>query len=395
MKAPLYIASLLAVFGVSFEVACRIEDRVRYGMPLLSAIRDQEDLVIRDRAGMHGRPNAQYQRFVLNSLGMRGPEASVAKPAGTVRVVTVGASETFGLYESDGREYPRQLEDLLRREMPMWCAPRSPLRAEVLNAAIFGMSLPTAEEDLRLRVAATRPDVIVAYPTPPHYLDDDLPRAARPDSSGRTLPASLAARLHPRAADRLREQVKALLPESIADWLRRRDTERSLRRHPPGWRWTSIPKDRLTAYEADLRILVGTIHSLGASPILITHGNAFPSNQRRDPSLLARWERFYPRATGETIVAFDSAARLVTLRVADDSSVAVIDAQRILYDRMTTTGSRFFQEYSHFTDVGAALLASLVAETMHRELRTRGVQACATQPSIVAAGEASAERSPR
>src|SRR5580704_16764560 len=104
---------------------------------------------------------------------MRGPDIPLAKPPGTLRVVTAGASETFGLYESPDREFPRQLEDTLRARL---CG--DPV--EVLNAAIFGMSLPTLEQDLRLRVRPLDPDVVVLYPTPVQYLNDAMPMSATP-----------------------------------------------------------------------------------------------------------------------------------------------------------------------------------------------------------------------
>ncbi len=384
MKLVALVSSLLFAFLVSFELTCRVEDRLRYGMPMLSTVRDQEDLVVRDAAGMHGRPHAQYEQFVLNGLGMRGPEVRLAKPSTTLRVATIGASETFGLYESDGREYPRQLEDTLRSLMAGDCPQQPYDRVEVLNAAIFGMSLPTVAQDVRLRVAATHPDVIVAYPTPPHYLDDEVPRAARPDSSAHVPATSLATRFHLRMVTRLRDQAKALLPAPVADWLRRRDTQRMLRGRPAGWRWNTIPADRLAAYDADLRTLVGTIRDVGAIPVLATHGNAFPPGRARDAGLLARWERFYPRATGATIVAFDSAARDVTLQVARDSAVVVVDAQRIMHDRMVSQGTRLFEEYAHFTDAGATLLASQVGHAVQHALASRGTLACAVPRGFVA-----------
>jgi hypothetical protein len=48
--------------------------------------------------GQHGRPNAQYLKWKLNSLGFRGPELD----PGATRILCVGSSETFGQYESEG-----------------------------------------------------------------------------------------------------------------------------------------------------------------------------------------------------------------------------------------------------------------------------------------------------
>ena len=54
-----WLAALL-VFAVSFELAARVEDWVRYDMPLDSPYRSEADLVVRDSLGMHGRADARY-----------------------------------------------------------------------------------------------------------------------------------------------------------------------------------------------------------------------------------------------------------------------------------------------------------------------------------------------
>lgn len=124
-----WVAVLMVGAGATaFEVAARVEDLLRYGTPLLSPYRSQSDLAMRDALGMHGRPGARFQKWILNNLGTRGPDAPPTPAAGVRRVVTVGASETFGLYESPGHEFPRQLADSLGAGY------------DVLNAAMPGMS---------------------------------------------------------------------------------------------------------------------------------------------------------------------------------------------------------------------------------------------------------------
>jgi hypothetical protein len=310
--------------------------------------------------GMHGRPGGRYQKWVLNSFGMRGPEVSQAKPSRVIRLVTAGASETFGLYESPGREFPRQLEDslnaLLRaeRDCSQW-------RAEVLNAGMPGMALPTMDQDVGLRVRGLSPDFVVLYPTAAAYLEDRVPRAARPDSTGyggQRLPSSYA--FHLRAADRIRTQLKLLLPSMVQDMIRRREIRAMLGEHPPGWRFDSVPIDRLSAYQNDLRHVVGTVRSIGAIPILVTHANRFVGSEKTDSTALRSWEKFYPRAAGQTIVAFDSAARLSTIAVAHDSQTVLVDLAPIL----ARTHGAAFADYSHFTDLGAAISAGLLGKAV-------------------------------
>jgi hypothetical protein len=354
-------AVLGAVLLVALEVACRVEDRIRFGTPLLSRFTSQGDLMVRDAAGAHGRPNSRFQKWVMNDLGMRGPPTPAQAAPGTLRVVVAGASETFGLYESPDREYPRQLEDSLRAAVARagCTTPASPRRVEVLNAALPGMSLPTVTQDLRLRVAALRPAVVVLYPTPPQYLDDAPPVAARPDSTPGAHELSWQRALWPRAAARLRTQAKQILPEAAQSWLRARDVERARSSRPANWRFAEIPAERLAQYDSALRAAVGAVRATGARPVVATHANRFVGAARPDADALLAWERFYPRATGAVIVAFDAAANARARQVARDSGAVLADLERTVRG-----GPDLFADFSHFTDAGAARVAGELARTI-------------------------------
>jgi hypothetical protein len=349
---------IAVVVAIVVELTCRVEDWVMYRMPLASPYRSLDDLVIRDAQGMHGRPNAQFEKWTMNGLGMRGPAASVTPPPGTVRVVTVGASETFGLRESIGKEYPRQLEDSLNTAAGA-CGGSSPRRFEVLNAAFAGMSLPTIEQDVRLRLAHFTPAIVVVYPTPAGYLDEQIPAPAKPDSTGSaSLPPSAGQALYPRSVGRLREQIKQVVPEFMRTALRERQTRAMIASHPAGWRFDSVPAERLARYDADLRTLIGSIRRIGATPVLVTHANEFRGRQDADREMLVAWEKFYPRAAGRTIIAMDSVARDVTLRVGADSSLVTVDAATTLAAAPLSS----FADFVHFTDSGAAIMANAIRE---------------------------------
>ncbi|TFG62861.1 MAG: hypothetical protein E4H28_07155, partial [Gemmatimonadales bacterium] len=213
---------LTIVILLSMEVAARAEDWIRYGTDWLSPYREQSEMIVRDADGVHGRRNARFQKWVMNNLGFRGPDVDSIPPPGTLRVVAAGASETFGLYEPEGKEYPRQLEDSLTASLrALGCTEVN--RVEVLNAAMAGMTLPTVTQDVRLRLPRFAPSLVVYYPTPPQYLGDSPPAAARPDSNpaGPSTP-DWTRRLHPRILDRMREQSKGLLPNRVQEYLRAR-----------------------------------------------------------------------------------------------------------------------------------------------------------------------------
>jgi hypothetical protein len=351
-------AALIAVFAVALELTCRIEDWVMYRMPLTSPYSTLNDLVIRDADGMHGRPNAQFEKWTMNNLGLRAPETTLTPAATTIRIFTVGASETFGLRESPGREYPRQLEDSLRARVQRGeCGDTTGRHFEVLNAAFAGMGLPTIDQDIRNRLRRMHPALVFAYPSPAQYLEDDPPFAAPPDSSAKLGPPSRMRVLKPRVMERIREQIKLLLPEWLKTRIRGFERQEEVKTHPADWQFKSVPQERVALFESDLRKLIGTIRSAGAEPVLATHANLFMDRTERDAYALVAWEKFYPRATGATIIAFDSVARAATFRVAADSGVVVVDAARRLVGAPTSA----FADFVHFTDLGSSHMADVAS----------------------------------
>lgn len=348
------------ILALSFELTVRVQDWVRFRMPILSPITSEADLMVRDGLGAHGRPNAQFRKWTIDSLGFRGPDVPVIKGAGTVRIVLTGASETFGLYESPHREYARALEDTLNARLAAGACDADLVRHfEVLNDALPGMSLPTVEQDIQLRLGRFAPDVIVHYPTPAQFLEDRLPFATPRDTAtgSHVVPGSLKRALYPRSLDILRDELKKAAPQPLLTWLRRRSAEAEQHQHPASWRFASVPHDRLTAYDSDLRSLIGDIRALGAEPVLATHATAFERPRSDSAALLQAWERFYPRATGTTIIHFDDSARATTVRAASDSAVIVADVAGMF----AHADGANFSDFVHFTDSGSARVAQVLA----------------------------------
>jgi hypothetical protein len=352
---------VVIAFLVTLELTCRVEEWVMYRTPMLSRYTQVNDLLVRDADGVHGRANAQFQKWSMNGLGVRGPAARVVPQPGTVRVITIGASETFGMRESPGREYPRQLEDSLNaRAARVRCSETPTTRFEVLNAGFAGMTLPTAEQDMRNRLARYRPAIVTIYPSPAQYLEGIVPTPARPDSTavGSRMPAHKA--LRPRVIDRVREQVKLLMPDVIKARVRERQRQALLHDHSPGWPFAKVPEDRLAEFDNHLRQLVGTIRQLGATPILVTHGNLAMGRSNPDPYSLTAWESLYPKAPRAVMIGFDSAARATVLRIGADSGVVTADAA----ERLSKAPAEAYGDFVHFTDLGASHMADLLADSV-------------------------------
>ncbi|HEY0930674.1 MAG TPA: hypothetical protein VGE27_12205 [Gemmatimonas sp.] len=344
--------SALTAMAVALEVTVRLDDWAQFGVPLMAPAIDLEELSVRDSLGMHARAGTQFRQFHINALGFRGPEVT-DRTDSTVLIMTAGASETFGLYESQGREWPRQLEDSLNA-----CG----ARAVVLNAAFAGMALPTVQQDFVRRLASSKPRFVVYYPTPMQYMSGD-PTAAEPATAA---PVPLPM-WRSRALPRFRDAFKRATPTPVLDLARRVTTHRTRTARGISVR-DAVDASRLDAFERDLRGLIGTYRRGGATPVLLTHRNRFADTTGADAQLYLRaWERFYPEFTGAAIVRFDAQAALRVARVGSDSGVLVVDPLPAL----RAAGTKAFSDFAHFTDVGAAAVGGTTARALAANLCRR------------------------
>jgi lysophospholipase L1-like esterase len=87
-----------------------------------------------------------------NSLGFRGPEITLEKPAGVTRIAALGDSITDGFYVDNPDTWPVLLEAMLRD---------AGCRAEVVNAARGDISIDREFEILRRYVTPLDPDYVL------------------------------------------------------------------------------------------------------------------------------------------------------------------------------------------------------------------------------------------
>ncbi len=87
-----------------------------------------------------------------NSLGLRGPEMALRKPAGSTRIIALGDSVTEGFYVNNPNTYPVLLQELL--------AARG-CRAEVANISRGGIAIDTQTALLKRYGFPLEPDTVV------------------------------------------------------------------------------------------------------------------------------------------------------------------------------------------------------------------------------------------
>ncbi|MDF0651088.1 MAG: hypothetical protein CV081_07665 [Nitrospira sp. LK265] len=133
----------------------------------------------------HVKGTGETFKVSINTHGFRGREFTEAKKAGVTRIVTLGASSTFGFFDKDDETYPYYLEQRLNEDSP------SKGKFEVINLGIPHLH---SEEILALFLAEAiplQPDVVTFY----EALNDAVrgnPRTNESNSPDTTLSKTLS-----------------------------------------------------------------------------------------------------------------------------------------------------------------------------------------------------------
>jgi hypothetical protein len=333
------------VFVGVLEVCARIDDSIRWKAPLIGSY-TQSMLWVHDTLGFRNRPGGRFEKWQLNSHGFRGPEVAIEKRPDVIRVGLVGASETFGLFESEGMEYPAQLQTRLDQ--------LAPSRFEVVNFAVAGMGLPTMRGYYKTIVSPFEPDIVVLYPSPSFYLDTAEPRALGPSSSPGA-PTRPALRL----AEKSRTLSKRFIPRDAQAQVKSRSIRRARVEHGQSWVWDDVPVDRMRLFRNDLVALVNTVHASGAQVVLATHANRFPLDRAltaEDWYHLRSVLSLFPRASDAALLRIGDESNTIIRDAASDRHAHLIDTAAAL-----TGNPAYFADYAHFTDIGAARMAEVIA----------------------------------
>ena len=91
----------------------------------------------------------------INAHGTRGPDFASHKPPGTLRILSLGDSKTFGWGLTEKEAYSGRLEDLLQQ----WAGPRR--KVEVINAGVNAWSYPQIKNYFRNEGVAYQPDAVI------------------------------------------------------------------------------------------------------------------------------------------------------------------------------------------------------------------------------------------
>lgn len=336
---PIRWLGTLLLFLAMFEACARIDDTWTEGAPLFGRY-DQSVLLTTDEFGITGRPGAHFSRWRMDSAGFRGPEL---RP-GAESILCIGASETFGIYEPSGEEYPRQLENNLNLQA-------GATRYQVVNAGLPGQSLRSFARRAAKVSHDVRPSFAVLYPSLAIYIDPP-PENFLVDGGFRPSPFQL----------RIGAKLLTLLTEQTSPSIQTALTRVSIHlRIPEGSVLSRIPESNVDRFRRDLSRLLDLLRNESVRVLLVTHATRFGSVVRpEDAPFLTTWRSLHPRLREEGFLDMENRLNQVIRTASVERRLPLVDAARWLY------GPENFAEFVHFTPRGAAALAGAIGAEIRR-----------------------------
>ncbi len=349
----LALSALVALLVL--ELCTRFDDLMSFGAPIWQAY-SANNLFEYDSLGKRGKPYSSYKKWRLNSLGFRAPEVQQNR----FRIVCLGESETFGLYEQPGNEYPAQLE----RDLNHWAARRV---FQVVNAAIPGQTLVSTAHRVPEMVARTKPQIAVIYPSPSYYIWLQGLR-----SGGELGVVPRKQRFQLRLADNLwnlTKDVLAMLPRR----LRIASYEFLIKRQVSALGtpvMEQVPDQNIERYKQDLLALIDALRASGVEPVLVTHATYFGTNCRAPDRLtLAEWRKLYPMLKENGFLDMEERMNAAMRSLAAADHVLLVDMASEM-----PPGPKYFADMVHFTDEGATVMAAKLAQGLEPAIESRGFQ---------------------
>jgi lysophospholipase L1-like esterase len=367
VKGVLSSLLFLGIFLAVLEVCARIDDLFRYGAALWSPY-SADQLTALDEAGIkYNVPGARFEKWQNNARGFRGVDVPLEKPhPDTVRVVCLGSSETYGLFESPGEEWPAQLQRLL--PLPSW---------QIINAGVVGIDLRGYRAYLVKHVLPLNPDVVIIVTHPNRYAtkyvrDHEFKASAQalPRSPGKRSgcdpPFDLSKQI--RFLPRFKQSLKAGMHKSFPAILQKyqeRDMGRQVREieqtRLKGRKALDFMPERCQEdFRRDLQDVVALLKDKGIRVMLTSYPSLL------DRSTLDSYREIFMDARRFS-VEYSLAGLIDTRERLNAASAALAVSEGAMYADLCARvphDSKYFGDGAHYTDQGARVVAETVADTL-------------------------------
>ena len=290
-----------------------------------------------------------------NASGFRANDDFPPRTEGTLRVICLGASTTYGVGVVDNAAtYPAALERFLNADF----RPAGWKRVEVFNLGVGGYTSREVLMDLRLDGLPLEPDVVLIQcaindVTPRFYadFDSDYEHFRKPLEPLRT---GLLSRIAFRSHLVLMTGWKLGLLEPLTL------QSRSQYPMPPvAQAAANLTQNGTEAYRRNLAEAVDLAKEAGAHVWLLTEAHMFSSAFRAPHEDMRRLDQAYRRGLEEH--------NEVIRDLATSATVGLIDLERAMPSSL-----QYFTDPIHMSEEGNRIKARLIAQAIHHALPARG-----------------------
>jgi hypothetical protein len=348
------------------EVSARVDDKIKYGASIFIKNYDAGILRGTDADGIrHNVPNSQFEKWKINQYGFRQEMFPTEKASGVKRIICMGTSETFGLYEDAGKEWPAQLNQIL--------APYQ--RFEVINTSVVGLGLDSFVPYMEKYVFKFKPDVVILYINPYFQFEgesrDKKSISAENTSANSATPKTQGAKgysLNLRLIPKMKNAVKQIMPPFLLKkyqiWAMAREVQEIEKKQLQGREpQDRVPFDTLESFKADLAQMVELLRErkieviLSSYPVLISEAN----NQKYLEIFLDN-RRFAVNLSFAGMIEAPIQLNKIVQSVAQELGVVFLDNARSIPQDV-----KYFGDNVHYTNEGARLVAANFADILLRK----------------------------
>ncbi|MEZ5358269.1 MAG: hypothetical protein R3F48_05510 [Candidatus Zixiibacteriota bacterium] len=365
-KIVRYLAAFI-LFCIFVELTARFDDWVEYDAPFWGTYSSLRLRSWDDEGTRINIPNGDFEKWKNNSAGFRGPEISMEKRPGVTRIVCLGASESYGLYESPGMEWPAQL----RMELDS-------TKFEIINVASVGLPMVQYVDYLRKYVMKYSPDAAILYIEPVSYVAARERAINNPESIIKNPKQQQAARqlgirgkLNAwfRAVPKLQRAIKQFLPSSIMAEYNRRAAEEMVQSAELTYLkgmtpLDDVPSEIIEEYKTELKKIIAFLLENNCQPILCTYPSLIDGGMNDDNmTMLLEARRF--------VVELSLEGMANTARRLNEANRGVAEVEHlplIELENAVPRTTEYFADNVHYTDTGAEIVARTIADFLRTNL---------------------------
>jgi hypothetical protein len=361
---------LVVVFVAVLELLARLGDTLRYDAPFWG---DYSHLRLRtyDSDGIqYNIPLARFEKWQNNSLGFRGDEIALNKPAGTYRIACMGTSESYGLFEEPGKEWPRQLADKIGGNS----------RLEIINISVVGLPLSKFQPYFEKYVKKIAPDMVILLINPCSYVIESERLSNKPPDQTAPVPAKPAQPefglssikeyiSNMRINDKLTKSIKRLIPSDI---LQKYQLRLSVKQVAEAERfrlinksaYDTIPGKYIESYRKELQSLIDYYLANNMKVVLTSYPTLLSyENINMYPDLFLGARRYGVELSLKGMIDVTDKIN----RINEEMAVAN-GLDFVVLNELIPHTKDYFADNVHFTNKGAEFVAERVAVTISNSI---------------------------